>query len=133
MFALLAGQSVLRNTVAGEGHDAAAFAVAVAQSMSRPERLAADLFTLRAEGLLQGLDAVVARSRLSGLLVGAELAAMRPYWLGQAVAIIGAGGVASAYAEALAAQGVEAERIDGSDMALKGLRAIWNQTQGGAA
>ncbi len=133
MFSLLAGQSVLRNTVAGEGHDAAAFSAAVAEAMSRPERLAAELFTLRAEGLLRGLDGTVARSRLSGLLVGAELAAMRPYWLGQAVVIIGAGGVSSAYAEALAAQGVAAERIDGSDMALNGLQAIWTKIQGGIA
>lgn len=133
MFALLAGQSVLRHTVAGEGHDAAAFAEAVAQTMSRPERMAADLFTLRAEGLLHGLDAGVARSRLSGLLIGAELAAMRPYWLGQAVVIIGEGAVSSAYAEALAAQGVAAECLDGSDMSLKGLQAMWTQLQGGAA
>lgn len=133
IFALLAGQSVLRHGVAAEGHDAAAFAEAVAEALSRPERLAADLFTLRAGGLLHGLDPVRARARLSGLLIGAELAAMRPYWLGQAVAIIGAGGVSSAYAQALAAQAVAAERLDGADMAVRGLTAMRAEPSGGAA
>ena len=45
---------------------------------------------LRAEALLHGLDPVRARARLSGLLIGAELAGARPYWLGRDVVLIGA-------------------------------------------
>ncbi|MEE4121149.1 MAG: 2-dehydro-3-deoxygalactonokinase, partial [Paracoccaceae bacterium] len=105
MFALLSGQSVLRHTVAAEGWNDAAFAEALAEGMAHPARLGADLFGLRAAALLEGLDPVVARARLSGLLVGMELAAARPYWLGQDVAIVGEGGGAHAYAQALHAQG----------------------------
>lgn len=133
IFALLAGQSVLRHGIAADGHDDAAFAEALGAALSRPERLAADLFTLRAGGLLHGLDPVRARARLSGLLIGAELAAMRPYWLGQAVVIIGAGAVSSAYAQALATQAVPAECIDGAEMAVRGLAALRAEHAGGAA
>ena len=123
LFALLSRDSVLRHSIAAEGRDADAFAEAVSHAMSRPSAVASDLFTLRAESLLHGLDPVSARARLSGLLIGMEMAAARPYWLGQDVAIIGDGGLADAYAEALAAQGVTPRRTDAEEMTLNGLRA----------
>jgi 2-dehydro-3-deoxygalactonokinase len=123
MFALLAEASVLRHSVAAEGWDDDAFAAAVSDTLSRPERLAAALFALRAEALLTGLDGGAARARLSGLLIGAELAAARPFWLGQRVAVIGAEGLSSAYAAALAAQGLIVERAEAGAMTRAGLAA----------
>ncbi|RDC69874.1 2-keto-3-deoxy-galactonokinase [Rhodovulum sp. 12E13] len=123
MFALLSGQSVLRHTVAAEGWDGAAFAEALAEGMAHPARLGADLFGLRAAALLEGLDPVVARARLSGLLVGMELAAARPYWLGQDVAIVGTGGAARAYAQALQLQGAASRTLDAEAVTLAGLAA----------
>ncbi len=125
MFALLAQQSVLRHGLAGAGGEVAeAFDAAVSDILSRPERLAARLFTLRAEGLLEGLDAAAARSRLSGLLIGAELAAAKPYWLGQPVTLIGSPALSAAYARALAAQGVAAKRLDVASCTLAGLSTL---------
>jgi 2-dehydro-3-deoxygalactonokinase len=123
LFGLLAGQSVLRFTVAGDGWEDGAFAEAVGAALSRPERALARLFSLRAEGLLRSLPAGVARARLSGTLIGTELAGARPYWLGQNVAIIGAEKLARAYAAALSAQGVSVERADAGKMTLAGLTA----------
>ncbi|SFP15273.1 2-dehydro-3-deoxygalactonokinase [Tranquillimonas alkanivorans] len=123
IFGLLTDRSVLRHSVAGEGWDDAAFADAVTDSMSRPEALAARLFGLRAEGLLNDLAAQTARARLSGLLIGAELAAARPYWLGREVALIGAPALTALYRAALSAQGVAAVRHDGGEMTRAGLIA----------
>jgi 2-dehydro-3-deoxygalactonokinase len=123
MFALLSGQSVLRHGVAGEGWDEAAFAEGVSAAISRPEALAARLFRIRAEGLLRGLAPDAARARLSGLLIGAELAAARPYWLGQEVAVIGAKALGRAYVRALALQGLAASLQDVEAMTLAGLAA----------
>jgi 2-dehydro-3-deoxygalactonokinase len=103
MFELLSTASVLRHTV-GDGWDAAAFAEAVGDAMSRPEGVAARLFSIRAEALLSGLAAGTARARLSGALIGLELAGARPYWLGQNVAIVGAPKLSAIYAAALGAQ-----------------------------
>lgn len=123
MFALLSQQSVLRHSVSSTGWDEAAFAAAVDDAMGRPQAVAAKLFGLRAEALLGGLEGAVARARLSGLLIGIELAASKPYWLGQQVAVIGAAASADAYQAALTAQGVPVLRLDPTDMTLAGLRA----------
>ena len=122
LFGLLAKASVLRLTV-GEGWDDGAFLEAVSDTLARPESLAARLFTLRAEGLTKGLGGAAARSRLSGLLIGAELAAARPWWLGQRVALVGAAGLSRAYAAALAAQGLTVTPADGTAVTLAGLCA----------
>lgn len=127
LFALLSGQSVLRHTVAVSGFDDKSFSDAVSHVMSRPEALSGDLFSLRAESLLAGLDATVARSRLSGLLIGAELAAARPYWLGRDIVIVGESGIADAYRTALAGQGAAPRVVDAEDMTLNGLRAAYAQ------
>jgi 2-dehydro-3-deoxygalactonokinase len=124
LFALLSTQSVLRHSVQGEGWDDAAFDAGVAEALSRPERLAARLFGLRAEGLVHGLDAGIARARLSGLLIGAELAATKTYWLGQPVALVGSAALSTRYARALRAQGAEARVLDGTASTLAGLASL---------
>jgi 2-dehydro-3-deoxygalactonokinase len=91
--------------------------------MAQPAALAFNLFSLRAGSLLSGLAPETARARLSGLLIGMELAAARPYWLGRAVVILAEGGIASAYGAALAAQGAAPRAVDAEEMTLGGLRA----------
>ena len=76
-----------RRRTAGPSAD---FLQAVEDGIARPERVASRLFGLRAEALLHGLAPERARARLSGLLIGAELAGARPYWLGREVVLIGA-------------------------------------------
>lgn len=120
LFALLTSSSVLRHTI-GPGWDDAAFAEALADTLSHPADVAARLFAIRAEGLLTGLAPAAARARVSGLLVGMELAAARPYWLGQDIAVIGAAEQARVYATALALQGVSPVCHDADAMTLAGL------------
>ena len=119
LFGLLSEHSVLRHSMEGPLDDAA-FDAAVSDAISRPERLAVELFAVRADHLLNGRSGP---SRVSGLLVGAELAAMRPYWLGQEVRIVGEGRLAALYARALAAQGAPATLHDATTVTLAGLRA----------
>lgn len=56
-------------------------------------------------------------------MIGIELAAAKPYWLGQQVAVIGAAASADASQTALTAQGVPVLRLDPTEMTLAGLRA----------
>lgn len=126
LFALLAERSVLRHSVGAEEaaeETGTAFAEAVADALARPEALAVSLFGVRAASLLQGTPPAAARARLSGLLIGAELAALRPYWLGQEVAVIADGGLARAYREALAAQGCPVRGWSAEALTLAGLSA----------
>lgn len=129
LFALMSRQSILRHAVGGRGWDGDAFAEALGEALSRPERVMTGLFGIRAGGLLAGLDPGAARARLSGLLVGAELAAVRPYWLGQAVAVIGAPALAAVYADALGLQGVAAELGDAEAATLAGLALAQEMTE----
>jgi 2-dehydro-3-deoxygalactonokinase len=129
LFALMSGQSVLRHSM-GEGWDAASFDDAVSDALSRPERVAARLFGIRAESLLHGLTPAAAKARLSGLLIGMELAGSRPYWLGQRVKLIGAEPLARNYARALAVQGITAERLDATACTLAGLTRLHQNMKG---
>jgi 2-dehydro-3-deoxygalactonokinase len=132
LFAAISGHTVLRHSIGTVGWDTEAFAAAVEETLSRPERLATQIFTIRAQGLLEGLPASTARARLSGLFVGAELAAMRAYWLGQRVVLIGAADHVARYADALSAQGLAPERADGTGATLAGLalaRATLGETR----
>jgi len=68
---------------------------ALAETLSRPERLAAHLAASEHTPRAQ-----------TGHLIGAELGAARAWWLGQQVAILGPASLAQSYAAGLTAQGV---------------------------
>ncbi|NBN77584.1 2-keto-3-deoxy-galactonokinase [Microvirga tunisiensis] len=121
LYGLIAGHSVLRHGLGGQdAWDHAAFAEAVAEALHQPAGLAGDLFRLRAEGLLHGMGAAVARARLSGLLIGNELAALGERRVGP-VRLIGASSLNRLYAAALAIAGCEAAEAGGDDLTLAGL------------
>lgn len=119
-FALLSEHSVLRHGLSG--WDTAGFTEGLAQGLERPERLLARLFTLRAEGLLDGLSPALARARLSGLLIGAEIASAKPYWLGQTVTVLGAGALSQLYVQALETLSVPVTAHPADDTTLAGLK-----------
>ena len=127
MFDLLAERSILHGAVDGAGWDDAAFAGALSDAMSRPERVAAALFPLHAEA---GLDPATARACLSGMLIGMEMAAARPYWLGQNIALIGEGEGVGHYEAALRSQGVPVQCHDAGEMALRGLQQAYAAQRG---
>ncbi|KFE36417.1 2-dehydro-3-deoxygalactonokinase [Thioclava atlantica] len=120
LFATLAQHTVLRHSVA-ELDGTAPEAFAEGLRMGRAGEALSRLFGLRAEALLSGLSPEEARARLSGLLIGAELAQLPAS--GAAVAIIGAGALAARYREALALLGIAAAVHDGAELVRRGLIA----------
>ncbi|MDF1728862.1 MAG: 2-dehydro-3-deoxygalactonokinase [Sulfitobacter sp.] len=130
LFALLSQHSVLRHSVPGDGWDEEAFLTGLDEALSKPEKLAARLFALRATDLLRPPPEGSLRARLSGLLIGAELAAARPYWLGTRIAILGAEGPARLYNLALERQGAPAMQTNADRMTRAGLTAAWRHWKG---
>lgn len=130
LFATISAQTVLRHSIATNGWNKEAFDAGLDAALSRPERLASRLFSLRAENLLHDLDGAAARSRLSGLLIGAELAGSKPYWLGQQIAVIGDSGLSKLYVDALAAQGAPATQVNATSVTLAGLTAAYQRLKG---
>ncbi len=98
-------------------------AEALADTLSRPERLAAHLRVAEVRG---------APAALTGHLLGAELAAARPYWLGQEVNLIGPKAAIGARAAALEAQGVPVTRHDPDDLLAPAVAALAARRDGTA-
>ena len=121
LFGLLAERSVLRHIVSARGGDRAAFLDSVESGLARPEQVAGQLFSLRAEALIGALAPEVARARLSGLLIGMELAGTRRYWRDRDIVIVGDTALGAAYAEALCASGCDATALDAERIAIAGL------------
>jgi 2-dehydro-3-deoxygalactonokinase len=130
LFNLLATQSVLRHSVEGAGWDRSEFAASIKSMMSEPQNLAARLFSIRADGLISGTDQAVANARLSGVLLGAELAAARRYWQGREVTIVGNGTQSDLYAEGLRTLDQSPRIVDAGSVTLSGLKSAYDQVIG---
>lgn len=127
VFGLLAEQSVLRFSVKGDGlgdgWDDGEYDDAVRGALARPEAFAGGLFSIRASSLIAGLSQAAANARLSGLVIGTELAATRAYWSNGTVAIVDNGRQAALYAAALKIAGASTTLLPAQDVTLAGLRA----------
>ena len=132
IFALLSRQSVLRHSMTEKSSDAriAAFADAVDTALSRPHQAWAQLFRLRAAGLIGTQAPGAAEGALSGLLIGLDLGAARSYWLGEQVLVIGAPRLSALYASALEQQGAAPVIGDADTATRAGLHAAWRNYQG---
>ena len=126
LFSLLAKQSTLRLTVGSDGWDDAAFVDAVQMTANAPETLTGELFGLRSMALVGDMAPDVGRARLSGMLIGAELAATRDYWDDTTVRILGGAALSDLYAKAIAAVWGECDVLDGERLTLMGLAAAYS-------
>lgn len=124
LFDLLRRHSVLKTEAAAE--DEAAFDAGAAAA-GDGGALAGRLFSVRARVVADGADPESSASYLSGLLIGAEVAAL-PAHVGAEgygeVVLIGAPRLCRWYARALAARGMRTTTVDGEDAALLGLTAL---------
>ena len=135
LFGLLTGASILRHSVCCDGFDPDAFAAEFSGITDKPEAMAARLFALRAEHLLQGADPVVAASRLSGCLVGLEFAGALAYRDAKQTAVIAKGILADQYRIALDQTGSAFCIVDPDECVLAGLRDAFEsltRTEGSA-
>ncbi len=125
MFFLLSEKSVLKHSVSKGGWVEKIFRESVNEIITDNKLFAAKLFNLRSEFIMENLSKTESRTRLSGYLIGLELAGSRPYWLGQKVLILGEDDISLAYEQGLDCQGVIVERVCAKNVALDGLKAIY--------
>jgi 2-dehydro-3-deoxygalactonokinase len=98
--------------------------------MAEPASFSGRLFSIRAENLVSGLEAATANARLSGLLIGAELAAAQIYWLDQNLVVVGNGAQSELYVEGLRTLGRSPRVVDASGVTLAGLKSAYLQIAG---
>ena len=120
MFALLGGQSILRHTVMSDRWSDDDFIAAVCEAHDAPARALGGLFGLRAGPLLFGDAAACGASRLSGLMIGAEIASCLERDSG-GLYLAATGEMAARYAQALHGLGLDFDMIDAERAVLAGL------------
>lgn len=119
-FAFYAQQSVLRFSM--DLWDEDVFVKAALESFYHPENTAAKLFNIRARDLLWGEK--TGEARLSGLLMGLEIAATKTLWQGQKIAIIGSKKLIKNYEQILQKLREDICIFEGETMVLEGLKNI---------
>ncbi|WP_417721996.1 2-dehydro-3-deoxygalactonokinase [Salipiger sp.] len=125
LFALLTAQSTLASVM--EGNEAPGptgdFDDAVRSALDHPAAALERLFGLRAAGLLGFDPPATLRTRLSGLLIGAEVGLARARYGTGPVTLVAAGGTCALYERALRLAGLAVTPEDSETAARAGLLA----------
>jgi 2-dehydro-3-deoxygalactonokinase len=132
LFHLFSTQSLLRHSVDSAaktrpGHPD--FLAACRKMLAEPGDLTANLFSIRAAGLLQGLEPDRATATLSGLLIGSEIGSARRHLHSAKLTLVRSGRLGELYEVALGAAGFEVGPVDAEETVKRGLvaaaHAIW--------
>ncbi|MGJ5179300.1 2-dehydro-3-deoxygalactonokinase [Bradyrhizobium oligotrophicum] len=133
LFAVISQHSILMHAVEPGGaatDDGAPFRAGLASGLAAPAALTNALFRLRAAQLLGFEQRSDGAARLSGLLIGSEIAAARArFGADHPLRLIGAGRLGALYREALVASGFNVNECDAEQASRRGLvkaaRQIW--------
>ena len=127
LYAVLKTHSILRTQDAADDEDAFDAGVAAAGDGGA---LLARLFSVRTRVLMGEMPQGASASYLSGLLIGAEIAAFAPLLgAGDGVFLVGELTLCAWRRRALQRRGIHAEVYDGEAAVLAGLTAIWEKSQ----
>jgi 2-dehydro-3-deoxygalactonokinase len=125
LFSAMAQHTILMHAVEVGGpltQDSAAFRDGVAAARATPSGLTASLFRLRAAQLLGFEQRADGAARLSGLLIGSEIAdAMRRFGGASRLRLLAAGSLGALYQSALNASGFDVTMIDAEQASRRGL------------
>jgi len=127
LYSVIARESVLKHSLGGGAlafsSRSEAFAEAVREGLSDPAALTSRLFGIRAGSLLHKLASQDAAARLSGLLIGGEIASARLRFSvgGSPVILVGSGLMYDLYATALDAAGIASTHADADEAVRHGL------------
>jgi 2-dehydro-3-deoxygalactonokinase len=124
LFSVIAQHSILVHAVeaAAAPADSQPFRDGLSTARAAPTALTASLFQLRAAQLLGFEQRADGAARLSGLLIGTELAdAMGRHGALRSVRLIAAGALGQLYAAALGAQDIDVTVVDAEQASRRGL------------
>jgi 2-dehydro-3-deoxygalactonokinase len=135
LFSVIAQHSILKHAIEHEAASPAAndaFRDGLQRAIAKPAGLTASLFSLRAAQLLGFQQRADGATRLSGLLIGTEIADASARYGTQSVRLIGAGALGQLYATALAQAGFDISIVDAERASQQGLAKaaihLWGAT-----
>jgi 2-dehydro-3-deoxygalactonokinase len=126
VYDLLSRNSVLKHSVSGECFSQSDFVDAAKSAFENPADVSSELFRLRAQHLVHDTDATVLSARLSGILIGQEVAAMERQWNHLPITLIGEEALCSLYKSTFEALGKSVDLNLSAAPTLLGLIAIRN-------
>ena len=124
IFLSLSEHSILKSSVQSDDLDPTSFLEAFEDTYSNPALLSSKLFGLRAADLLENTSTKLLKSKLSGYLIGSELAGAKSYWLGQNIVMIGNDDLCVLYEKALKELGINATIENTQNVTLNGLKKV---------
>ena len=125
IFLSLSERSILKSSVQSNDFDSTSFLEAFEDTYSNPALLSSKLFGLRAADLLENTSTKFLKSKLSGYLIGCELAGAKSYWLGQNMIMIGNNDLCILYQKALKKLGLNATIENTQNVTLNGLKQVF--------
>ena len=125
IFISLSERSILKSSVQSKEFDPTSFLEAFEDTYSNPASLSSKLFGLRAADLLENTATKFLKSKLSGYLIGSELAGAKSYWLGQNIVMIGNNDLCILYEKALKKLGLNATIENTQNVTLNGLKQAY--------
>ena len=125
IFLSLSERSILKNSVRSNDFDPTSFLEAFDDTYTNPALLSSKLFGIRAADLLENTSTKFLKSKLSGYLIGSELAGAKSYWLGQNIVMIGNDDLCILYEKALKKLGLNATIESIQNVTLNGLKQAY--------
>jgi len=125
IFQLLSEYSILKNSVKSDKFDTDSFLQAFEDTYSNPALLSSKLFGIRATDLLENIPTKLLKAKLSGYLIGSELAGSKSYWLGRDIVMIGNANLCVLYEKALKKLGLNISLENTQDITLNGLKQAY--------
>ena len=124
IYQTLSKHSILKDSVKSDDFDFTAFLEAFEHIYSNPALLSSKFFSLRATDLLENTSTKFLKSKLSGYLIGSELAGAKSYWLGQNIVMIGNDDLCILYEKALKKLGLNTTIENAENITLNGLKQV---------
>ena len=100
---------------------------AALEIFNKPYKFSSHIFKLRADDLLNGVSGNQIKSRLSGYIIGLEIAGSKNFWLGSDVVIVGNPPVTEIYNEVLKELGIKSRIFFPNELALSGLKSTYRR------
>jgi 2-dehydro-3-deoxygalactonokinase len=127
LFGVISSHTLIRHSTSIKGWNQESFEEGVHEGFKNPVSIASDLFSLRAESIVNDLDRDQARSILSGLLLGVELNGAQTFWENSKVIIIGSPLLSNNYHQGLKILGGKSQLFSLETATLSGLSSAFRE------
>ena len=125
LFGVITNHTLIRHSTSIKGWIQESFEDGIHEGFNNPGLIASNLFSLRAESIVNNLGRNQARSTLSGLLLGVELNGAQIYWKNNDVTLIGSELLSNNYNQGLKVLGGQSQSFSLEAATLSGLSSAY--------